>query len=341
MDERTFKNLLKNIPKVELHIHSEAMMNRDTVSEILSKTNSKYKDIKEVEKLFKYNNLTDFIKAFLHIQSAFKDKSDFELLFSNILPYMERNGIVYAEIFFSPSIFTKNGIKFEDIIDALLSEINRIRKVSSCDVKVIIDVSRTFGIDNASKNLDATLKYNSKDIIGIGLGGDERKGPAKEFEKVFKRAKEYSLHRVVHAGEDVESYSIWDAINYLGAERIGHGISAIKDQKLMEYLKDKKIPLEICPTSNVFTARYVKKIEQHPIKEFHEKGVVVTLNTDDPLFFNVELLDEYWNLYSKLKFSLDDIKQVIINGFKASFMSDAKKDAYIKEVENKWHKLFS
>jgi len=341
MEKDKFTTLLKKIPKAEIHLHSEALISKKTISKILSRKDPKYRNIAEVEKLFSYNNLTDFIKVFLSIQSAFKEISDFKELFSNILPYLKRNGIEYTEIFFAPSNFVRNGICFEDIMNVLINEIEHIKKYEKIKIKVIIDVSRTFGLENAKKNLDYVIKCKCKNIIGIGLGGDEKKGSARVFEDVFKKAKKLGYHRVAHAGEDVGPQSVWDAINYLDVERIGHGISSVKDKKLIKYLVEKQIPLEICPTSNIFTGRFVKKIEKHPVKKLFTEGVMVTLNTDDPAFFNIELLDEYWNLYSKLDFSLEDIKKIIINGFKASFMTNDNKKIYIKKVEDAWKKYFS
>ena len=340
MNKIEFYDALKKIPKSEIHLHSEALISRDTASRILSRIDPKYKNKLNVDKLFSYDNLKGFIDAFLLLQSAYNNLEDFKELFSNILPYLKRNGIIYAELFFSPSSFIKNGSNFKDLLSVFVEEIKKIKIKEKIDVKIIIDVSRTFGIENAMRNLNESLKCNCKSIIGIGLGGDEKKGPARDFEEVFRVAKKNKLHRVVHAGEDVGSESIWDAINYLDAERIGHGISAIKDKRLIEYLVKRQIPLEICPTSNVFTKRYVKKMEDHPIKDFYKKNILVTLNTDDPAFFNVELLDEYWNLYSKLDFSLLDIKKIIINGFKASFLPPRIKKKYIKEVNIKWGKYF-
>ena len=341
MNKETFYKFLKKIPKTEIHLHSEALISRETAMEILSRKNPKYKDKKAVEKLFSYNDLNGFIKLFLLLQNGFEKISDFEKLFKNISPYLKRNGIVHSELFFSPSNFIKNGINFKDMIKVFINEVEKIKEKEDIDIKIIIDVSRTFGLDNAKRNLEAAIKCDCDAVIGIGLGGDERKGPAKDYEEVFKKAKAHGFHRVVHAGEDAGPESVWDAINYLKAERIGHGISSIYDNKLIDYLVKNQIPLEICPTSNIFTKRYVKKIEDHPIKDLFKKNVMVTLNTDDPAFFNVELLDEYWNLYSKLNFSLEDIKKIIINGFKASFISNDSKKSYIEKIDQNWKKYFS
>ena len=341
MNREKFYKFLKKIPKAEIHLHSEALISKEIATEILSKKNPKYKDKKAVEKLFSYNDLKGFINLFLLLQNSFEKITDFEKLFKNISPYLKRNGIVYSELFFSPSNFIKNGINFKDMIEVFINEVKRIKEKENVDIKILIDVSRTFGLENARRNLEAAIKCNCNTIIGIGLGGDEQKGPAKDFKEVFQKAKAHGFHRVAHAGEDVGPESIWSAINDLDAERIGHGISSIYDDKLINYLVKNQIPLEICPTSNIFTKRFVKKIEDHPIKELFQKNVLVTLNTDDPAFFNVELLDEYWNLYSKLNFSLDDIKKVIINGFKVSFISDNLKKEYINEVNKNWDNYLS
>ncbi len=340
MEKQEFYSLLKKIPKAEIHLHVEALISREAVSKILSSKDKKYSNMKEVDNLFKINNLKDFIKVFLMIQNSFDHLNDFRELFSSIQPYLKRNGIVYSEIFFSPSSFVRNGIKFEDIMDILIKEIERIKKAEGISVRVIVDVSRTFGLENAQKNLDYVINSKNKNIIGIGLGGDEKKGSARNFEDVFIKAKMLGYHRVAHAGEVDSSRSIRDALNYLDAERIGHGISAVKDKKLIKYLVENRIPLEICPTSNIFTGKYVKKIENHPVKKLYENGVFITVNTDDPSFFKVELLDEYWNLYSKLGFSLMDIKQLILNGFRASFITEKDKKFFQEKAEESWNKYF-
>ena len=153
-----------------------------------------------------------------------------------------------------------------------------IKKEEGRTVKFLIDVSRTYGIENAMKNLDLLLSNPRESIIGIGLGGAESQGPAKDYETVFAKARENGLHSVAHAGEVEGPFSIWDSLRKLQAERIGHGISAIYDDELVKYLAEKKIPLEICPTSNVLTRHYVKALEEHPIPD-----TITTLSLSNPL----------------------------------------------------------
>lgn len=340
MNKNTFKKFLKKIPKPEIHLHSEAVLTKKTAFELLSREDSTYKNIKDIEKLFSYKDLTGFVNTFLKIQSSFHTLSDFTKLFNDLTNYLKRNNIVYAEVFFSPSLFNNNGLDVKNILELFIKNIKKTKNKYNITIKILIDVSRTFGIENALKIFNKVALLDRKNIIGIGLGGDEKRGPAKDFVDVFKLAKQHNMHRVAHAGESVESQSIWDTIKLLDIERIGHGLTAIDDKKLLKYLIKKQIPLEVCPSSNV-CLNYVDKIKNHPIKIFYKKGLNVTLNTDDPIFFGVELIDEYWNLYSKLNFKLSDIKQIIINGFNATFLSKKLKIKYIKKVKKKWKKYKS
>ena len=214
--------------------------------------------------------------------------------------------------------------------------INKIKKENGIDIKLLVDVSRTFGLENAMTNYQLMKSHPSSAIIGIGLGGAEQKGPCKDFGPVFEKARADGFHAVAHAGEDVGPESVWDAINVLNAERIGHGITSIQDEKLVDYLAQKQIPLEVCPTSNTFTKKVVQTIEEHPIRAFFDKGVLVTVNTDDPVFFKVTLLDEFWALHKKAGFTMDQIKVLLENSFKASFLSDAQKKKAIKELDAAW-----
>jgi adenosine deaminase len=187
------------------------------------------------------------------------------------------------------------------------------------------------------RNLELTLAHKSPVVIGIGLGGAESSGPAKDFAEVFQRAAEAGLRVVAHAGEDVGPYSIWDALNLLRAERIGHGISALEDEELMEYLAIHAIPLEICPTSNLFTRKYVTRIEQHPARAFFDKNLFVTINSDDPALFSTSLTDEYMLLYKSGLFSRDEIVRLIKNNINAAFLPDDRKRALCARVEDVWN----
>lgn len=336
MEKEAFYTFLKAIPKAEIHLHIEAVISRDSIKALSRKKNGTEMTDAELDRLFSYEDLNGFIAAFLEVQNMFSEVADFDLVFADLRQYLADNGIAYAEVFFAPSAFVKKGFDYGDIMANFDRNIAKIKAETGVDVKVLVDVSRTFGLENAEKNLDMLLAHRIPAVIGIGLGGAESKGPCKDFGPVFERARANGLKTVAHAGEDVDAWSIRDALDVLHAARIGHGITAIQDEALMERLKDERIPLEVAPTSNVFTKKYVPSFEQHPIRAFFDRGLLVTVNTDDPLFFKVSLLDEYWNLHSRLHFTEDDIRQLVLNGFAASFLPDDEKKAWAEKVEASW-----
>lgn len=340
MEKKEFYDLLKAVPKAELHLHSEAVVSRNTVKALYKKTSGKEMSPQEMKDLFSYNDLAGFLKSFIQIQLFFSKAEDFSLVIKDLSDYVKKNNIVHCEAFLSPTNIMKKGISFHDLISVFSEGIDQIQQKQGKTVKLLIDVSRSFGLDNAMHNLDLVLEEKNPHIIGIGLGGDEKKGPAKEYQKVFDKAVKNGLHTVSHAGEDVDSQSIKDSIKYLHSERIGHGISAAYDKEFMKQLKETKLPLEVCPTSNLFTKHFVSKMKDHPVRELYDNGVNVTLATDDPTFFKVSIIDEYYNLYSKLNFSLAEIKKIIINGFKSAFITEAEKKKYIAQVNKAWKEWF-
>ena len=333
----SFKQLMKDIPKAEIHLHIEGLISVDTIWNLIQKNKLKFEgsDSKaSLKKKFQTNSLEEFIDLFLNvIQASFKQEQDLIYLIEDAQDYLVRNGIVHAEIFFSPSKFLQSGFSFSYMMDILQAGSKKILEQSGITVNFLIDVSRSFGPDNAENNLDLILKNRRDSVIGIGLGGSELKGPAKDYKAVFERAIKNGLKVVAHAGEDVGPESIWDSINLLKAERIGHGISAIKDQKLMELLKEKQIPMELCPTSNLFTKKYVNDIKKHPIKSFYEQGLCVTLNSDDPTLFGSELVDEYVMLYENKIFTDDELINIAKQTLFASYLSEEQKSAIWTKAE--------
>lgn len=336
MNKSEFYAFFKKIPKPELHIHIEAVMSRETIKKLYLKKNGKKFSDKDMKNLFDYSDLNGFISAFLAVQDMFSSVDDFDLIFDDLKNYLVRNGIVHCEAFFAPSAFVKKGFSYAEMTKNFEKNLKKIKEETGITVWLMGDVSRTFGLENAENNFKMFMENPFEGFIGIGLGGAESKGPSKEFGSVFEKAHARNLHAVAHAGEDVGPESIWDAINICHAERIGHGITAAQDEELMTFLREHNIPLEVCPTSNVFTKKYVAAMREHPVRTFFDKKLPVTIATDDPIFFGVELLDEYWNLHKELKFTNEDIKEIIINGFNASFLKPEEKESFINLVEQTW-----
>lgn len=333
MKKDEFYSLMKKVPKAEIHLHIEAVPTIESIKALYKKSNDKEMTDEEITSLFTYDDLNGFIQAFLKVQALYTSVEDFDYIFNDLATYLVNNGIVYTEAFFAPTSFLKHGFKYEDMVRIFDRKIAEIKEKHGITVKLLMDVSRTFGCENAMNNYNLLKQFPTENIIGIGLGGAESKGPAKDYAPVYDLAVKDGCKVVAHAGEDVGPESIWDALNYCHVTRVGHCISAIQDEKLMQKLKDDSIVLEVCPTSNVFTKKFVKSIKEHPITEFFKRGLFVTVNTDDPVFFKVSLVDEYWKLHHEAGWTMDEIKQLVKNGFNALFISDEEKAAWCAKVD--------
>ncbi|MCB1174806.1 MAG: adenosine deaminase [Leptospiraceae bacterium] len=316
--EQKVLDFLRDMPKVELHLHMEACISSQTLAGMLKRNQVDYSQ-SELEKLYEFNNLQEFIKLFLFILDSIKTPDDFELIFQNLREYLESNNIRYAEVFLAPSRMIQNGLDFNEIAWTLDRLANQCEREGGPVVRYLIDVSRTFGLENASRNLQRVLDAKATNIIGIGLGGAELMGPAHEFGPVFEQARAAGLRAVAHSGEDDGPWSIRDTVEILKAERIGHGTSAIQDPDLLQLLKEKRIPIEICLTSNIFTGKYVRRAKDHPVRRYYDEGLVCTVNTDDPEIFNVTLTDEYWKLYKEVNFRISELVDMNRMGVFASF----------------------
>ncbi|MBP5520150.1 MAG: adenosine deaminase [Treponema sp.] len=336
MTKSEFKTFLQAVPKAELHLHLEAVLTLNGIKKLYKNKFGKEITKQEQKELFSYNDLNGFIQSFLKIQGMYSSVEDFRIVFDELEKYLVKNGITYAEVFFAPTAFLKLGFKYQDMINIFHEKISKIKEKRGITIKLLMDVSRTFGLENAMNNYKLLKQFPCEDIIGIGLGGAESKGPAKDFAPVFELAKKEGFHTVVHAGEDVGPQSIWDSINLLSAERIGHGVTAIQDEKLLSELQKSGLPIEICITSNTFTKKIVQKAKEHPVRTFFDKGIAVNINTDDPVFFKTTLLDEYWICYKNLNFTMNEIKELVKNSFRHSFMNDKSKKDSIKAIDESW-----
>ena len=331
-----FKTFLQAVPKAELHLHLEAVLTLNGIKKLYKNKFGKEITKQEQKELFSYNDLNGFIQSFLKIQGMYSSVEDFRIVFDELEKYLVKNGITYAEVFFAPTAFLKLGFKYQDMINIFHEKISKIKEKRGITIKLLMDVSRTFGLENAMNNYKLLKQFPCEDIIGIGLGGAESKGPAKDFAPVFELAKKEGFHTVVHAGEDVGPQSIWDSINLLSAERIGHGVTDIQDENLLSELQKSGLPIEICITSNTFTKKIVQKAKEHPVRTFFDKGIAVNINTDDPVFFKTTLLDEYWICYKNLNFTMNEIKELVKNSFRHSFMNDKSKKDSIKAIDESW-----
>lgn len=317
------------IPKTEIHLHIEGTATPETIFRLIKKNKLDLPGISSKQDLrnrFQVDDLAKFIELFTEvIQPSVVEEEDFAYLIRDLRQYLRRNNIVYAEVFYAPTRFVQNGLSFEAMIKTLDDAAEAAEREDGIRIRYIVDVSRGFGEKNAMNNLELTLAHRIPRIVGIGLGGAEKPNPARSFRAVFRRARSNGLAVVAHAGEEVGPESIWEALMVLGAQRIGHGISAYKDPKLMDYLREHQIPLEVCPTSNIFTGAFAKTLSEHPIGHLYHEGLNVTVNTDDPSVFSVQLADELINLCNYSLLAVDEVLEIVRNGYFATFLPEAEK----------------
>ncbi len=336
VDAAQLRKLVTEIPKTEIHLHLEGLASVETIWQLMNRHKILLEEIptKEVlRKRFQVGNFDEFIDLFINvIQNCFTTEEDFEYLIDDARDYLKRNGIVYTEMHFAPSKFLINGLSYKTLVEKLDSGARRLKDTEGIELRFLIDVSRTYGVENAQKNLELVAAHPVPSVIGIGLGGAERQGPARDYRAVFQQAIAKGFRVVAHAGEVIGPESIWDSVRLLKASRIGHGISAIQDTELMDYLAGNRIALEICPTSNLFTRHYVQRIEDHPIRAFYDRGMLVTVNTDDPSVFGVELIEEYMNLFTNGIFSAAEILALATNNIAATFLPESRKQELVAQT---------
>jgi adenosine deaminase len=334
------REFIASLPKTEIHIHAEATISFESYHELNKKhgVDPRLRSVSDFQKLLKIDSLNEMIKNFFFLQTLFRSPEDFTYIVSDVAAYAKRNNIWYMELYIAPSMVVRQGfVSFNDMLDPIVEGFEALACSGGADVRLLVDVSRSFGFDNAKRNLDFLLAYLKRRptdrVLGIGLGGQEIGNPCSIYKDVFREAMANGLRAVAHAGEEVGPESIWNAVTELGAERIGHGTSAILDSKLMDHLKERAIPLEICPASNVATKKYVKRYEDHPIRAFFDRGIRTTLNTDDPILFNVELNDEYERMAKHLEFGRDGLLALAKIGLEATFMPPERKAEALLKLE--------
>ena len=335
-DRRELLEFLLNVPKTEIHLHLEATAGAAEIFQLMERNGVKIPGIETFEDLisrFQVRDLTEFVALFVDaIQPVVQREEDLGTLVQGARDYLRRNTIPYAELFVSPSAYLKRGMDFARIVEVLSTEAAAAEADHDVRMRFIIDISRTFGPENAMRNVELTLEHGNDLILGIGLGGAEAGGPAEDYVDAFAAAREAGVHAVAHAGEDVGPESIVATVDLLKAERIGHGLSATLDPKLMARLADLHLPIECCPTSNVFTRRFISKLEEHPLPRFLDAGINACVNTDDPAIFGVDLVDEFMNVRQSMGVNRARLGKLIQNGIYATFLPKAEQDALWKKA---------
>jgi aminodeoxyfutalosine deaminase len=308
--ERGFIHQLK---KAELHVHLEGSVDPETLRELDPALGED-----ELRELYAYSDFLGFLRSYKWINLRLTRPEHFALITRRLLERLERENVLYAELNLSVGVWLWRELEFEPFFAAIAAEAER----SPVRVRFIFDAVRQFGLEAGWEVARLAAAHQSRGVLAYGIGGDEARGPAKEFQPVFAWAKDQGLHLTPHAGEVLGPQSVWDALE-CGAERIGHGIRSIDDPVLVRHLADHRIPLEICISSNVRTGA-VASLGEHPVRRLFDAGVPVTLNTDDPPMFGTTLEREFQLAAGEFGFSEVDLRTVAENGFKFAFDQAAR-----------------
>ena len=323
---------IKKIPKAELHLHIEGTLEPEHMFELAKRNNVSipYNNVEEVKSAYNFKNLDSFLNIYYQGSKVLIHEKDFfDLTWAYILKCKEDN-IVHTEIFFDPQSHLDRGISFDIVINGISKALDKANLEFGLTSKIIMCFLRHLDEESGFKVLDQALKYKNK-IVGVGLDSSELGNPPKKFEKLFQKARDEGFLTVAHAGEEGPPEYIWDSINLLKVKRIDHGVQSLKDEKLVDLLIKEQIPLTVCPLSNIKLCVF-DKIENHNLKKMLNKGLRVMVNSDDPAYFGGYLNKNLTETQLALDLSLEEIKTLIINSFKSSFLKDDKKKEWIDKI---------
>ncbi len=326
------KEFIKKSPKAELHLHIEGTLEPELMFFLAKRNNVEipFKNIDDVKEAYNFSNLDSFLKIYYEGAKVLVEEQDFfDLTWAYILKCKENN-IVHTEIFFDPQTHTDRGIDFDKVINGIFNAFKKGEKEFGLSFKIIMCFLRHLSEKECFKILDKALVHKDK-IFGVGLDSSETGNPPKKFEKLFKKAIENEFITVAHAGEEGPPEYIWEALNILNVHRIDHGVQCLKDEKLVGLLSKSQIPLTVCPLSNI-KLRVFDTLKEHNLKIMLEKKLMVMINSDDPAYFGGYLNKNLIEIQEALNLSYEQVKTLLVNSFKSSFLKDNKKKEWISKI---------
>jgi aminodeoxyfutalosine deaminase len=331
------REFIRRLPKAELHLHLEGTILPSTLVELSARHDAQPMTLREAEALYRFNDFTGFIESFKAVTRRLKDPEDYELAAWRMMQQLSAQGIVHAEVYISVGVIylwrNFDPACFEPIFESL----ERSRELAARELGLslywIFDAVRHFSVEEADRvfRKAAEMHAHYPSIIGIGLGGDERIAASEPFAALYARAQAVGLRLTNHAGETTGPEAIWEALS-IGSERIGHALSAIQDSTLLQNLKDREVAMELNPTSNVRTG-VCPSFAAHPLRRYFDHGLLVTINSDDPAFFGSDLVNEFLLAHTQQGFTRDELRCLAANSFRASFLPDPDKSAWLARIE--------
>ena len=331
------EDLIRRLPKAELHLHLEGTILPATLVELSARHDSRSLTQSEAEAIYQFTDFTEFIESFKAVTRRLKDPEDYELVALRMMQHLAAQGVVHAEAFISVGVIYMwrnfDPRCFEPIFDALERARERAARELGLSLYWIFDAVRHFTVEEADRvfRKAAEMRAQYPSIIGIGLGGDERRTGSEPFRALFAQARAAGLRLTNHAGETTGPEAIWEALA-IGSERIGHALSAVHDESLLQELRARSIPMELNPTSNVRTG-VCASFAAHPLRRYFDLGLLATLNSDDPAFFGSDLANEFLLAHIQQGFTREELRKLAANSIRASFLPEIEKAAWLARIK--------
>lgn len=326
------KEFIYKAPKAELHVHLTGTLEPEMALELASRNYValSFSSVEEFKKKLIFANLQEFLDLTYEVSRVLVTEQDFFELTYAYLKRAHQNGVKHAEIFFDPQMYMSRGIAFDTMLSGISAAFREGEKLAlSC--ALIVSFMRHMPVSAAAETLEQILRYK-KDIIGVGLDSTEKNNPPEKFADIFQKALSHGLYTVAHAGEEGPVDYIWQALQQLKVSRIDHGNACIHDDSLIAHLARERIPLTMCPLSNLQLR--VTSLESHPAKKLLDKSVCVTINSDDPAYFGGYISDNIVALIEAQNLSKTTLYSFLKNSFEASFLSCEQKNIYIQELDD-------
>jgi aminodeoxyfutalosine deaminase len=340
------RSFIQSLPKAELHLHLEGSIDPATLAELsrrhntpLPTENNRYDvagsgDVlteEDVRRLYSYRDFNGFLMAFKAVTERLRSPEDYELATYRLMQKLRQQNVMHAEVYVSIGVIRWRGQPVEPLFEGMERGRERGHRDFGVSLLWIFDAVRHFGPEAAAEVFDLAARLRERNVVAIGIGGDEARGPAEWFRDLYKKAADKGLHLTAHAGETTGPESIWGALN-IGAERIGHGLAAQQDPELLEVMAEKQVPVEISVSSNLRTGA-CPDMQKHPLRKFFDLGMMVTLNTDDPAMFQTSLNREYEIAQQEFEFSDEHLRELARNSFEASFLPVEKKLRFLQQID--------
>ena len=325
--------LIRALPKAELHVHIEGTFEPELMFEIAQRNHIQipYQSVEEIKQAYNFHNLQSFLDIYYAGANVLVHEQDFYDLAWAYFEKCAEDKVVHTEMFFDPQTHTERGVEFATVLNGLKRACTDAKDKLGISSQLIMCFLRHLSEEDAFKTLEQALPFKD-DIIAVGLDSSEVGHPPSKFERVFAKAREAGFLIVAHAGEEGPPEYVWEALDLLQVNRIDHGVRSDEDPALLQRLIDEKMPLTVCPLSNLKLC-VVEDMAEHNIHRLLKQGVHVTINSDDPSYFGGYMNDNFLAVHAALKLSNDELKQLAINSFEASFIDSAEKQKWIATIQ--------